>query len=182
MVLAGNKAYVSSWSFGKDIMVINTNTDKVIDSIRVVTEPESMVIDKDNKLWILCSGGYTGQILAELIVVNTTTNAIENHFVFSSKSSYPSGLQINGTKDSLYYIDNGLWKMSILSSALPGVPFKTAGNRSIYKLGVDQRNQRVFFTNAIDYQQKGFVLQLNSGGKLIDSCSSDIIPGSFCFK
>jgi YVTN family beta-propeller protein len=182
MVLAGNKAYVSSWSFGKDIMVINTNTDKVIDSIRVVTEPESMVIDKDNKLWILCSGGYTGQILAELIVVNTTTNAIEKHFVFSSKSSYPSGLQINGTKDSLYYIDNGLWKMSILSSALPGVPFKTAGNRSIYKLGVDQRNQRVFFTNAMDYQQKGFVLQLNSGGKLIDSCSSDIIPGSFCFK
>jgi hypothetical protein len=72
--------------------------------------------------------------------------------------------------------------MSIQSAALPGIPFKTVGTRSIYKLGVDLRNQRVFFTNAMDYQQKGFVLQLNSWGKLIDSCSSDIIPGSFCFK
>jgi YVTN family beta-propeller protein len=182
MVMSGNKAYTSSWSSGKDIMVINTTTDKVIDSIAVAPEPESMVLDKNNKLWILCSGGYTGQILAEIIVVNTTSNLIEKHFVFPSKLAYPSGLQINGTKDSVYYIENGLWKMSIQATALPASPFKSSEGRSIYKLGVDQRNQRVFFTNAMDYQQKGFVLQLNSRGKMIDSCRADIIPGSFCFK
>lgn len=182
MILSGNNVYVSTWSSGKDIMVINKTTDKVIDSIRVAPEPESMVLDKNNKLWILCSGGYTGVALAELIAVNTSTNMIEKHFVFPSKSSYPSGLQLNGTRDSLYYIDNGIWKMSTQSSALPAIPFRSAGRRSIYKLGVDPRNQRLFFTNAMDYQQKGFILQLNSGGRLIDSCLTDIIPGSFCFK
>jgi DNA-binding beta-propeller fold protein YncE len=182
MVLSGNEAFVSYWSAGKEIMVINTANDLVIDSIQVAPEPESMVLDKNNKLWILCSGGYTGQALAELISVNTTTHAIEKRLVFASKTSYPSGLQINGTKDTLYYVDNGIWKMSIESSVLPAVPFRVAGNRSIYKIGVDQRNKRLFFTNVMDYQQKGYVLQLNSGGKLIDSCRSDIIPGSFCFK
>jgi YVTN family beta-propeller protein len=182
MVLSGTKAFVSSWSSGKEIMVINTTTDKVIDSIQVAPEPESMVLDKNNKLWVLCSGGYTGQTLAELISINTTTDAVEKHLVFATKSSYPSGLQINGTKDTLYYVDNGIRKMSIQAQALPVTAFRTSGNRSIYKLGVDKRNQRLFFTNAMDYQQKGWVLQLNSGGKLIDSCRSDIIPGSFCFK
>jgi YVTN family beta-propeller protein len=182
MVLSGEKAFVSSWASGKDIMVINTATDKVIDSISVAPEPESMVLDKNNKLWILCSGGYTGQTLAELVVVNPVTDAIEKRLVFASKSSYPTSLDINSTKDSLYYVDNGIWKMSVQSTSLPVLPFKSAGNRNIYKVGVDPGSQRVFFTNAMDYQQNGYVLQLNSGGRLIDSCRSDIIPGAFCFK
>ena len=182
MVLSGTKAYVSSWSMGKEVMIINTTTDKVTDSIEVAPEPESMVLDRNNKLWVLCSGGYTGNNLADLIVVNTSTDKIEKQFIFPSKQDYPSNLQINKTKDTLYYIDNGLMRMSIISSALPGKPFKQSGNRLIYKLGVDPRNGRIFYTDALDYQQKGFVLQLNPDGIPIDSCQGDIIPGSFCFK
>lgn len=182
MVLAGNKAYVSSWSSGTDVMVLNTLTDKVIDSIRVAPEPESMVLDKNNKLWILCSGGYTGTRLAELIVVNTVTDLIEKQFVFPSKLSYPSNLQINNTMDTVYYLDNGIRRLSIESLALPVLPFLNTGNRFIYKLGVDKRDGRIFYTDAIDYQQNGWVFQINSKGLAIDSCRGDIIPGSFCFK
>jgi YVTN family beta-propeller protein len=182
MVLSGNKAYVASWYSGKDIMVLNTSSDNVIDSIEVAPEPESIVLDKNNKLWVLCNGGYTRQNFAELIVVNTASDEIERHFVFPAKSLSPSGLQINSTRDTLYYIENGLWQMSIQSNALPSKPFKTSSNRLIYKLGIDRRNGRIFYTDAMDYQQKGYVLQLNSMGKTIDSCRADIIPGSFCFK
>jgi YVTN family beta-propeller protein len=182
MLLLGNKAYVSSWSSGNDIMVLNTLTDKVIDSIRVAPEPESMVIDKNNKLWILCSGGYNGDKLAELNVVNTSTDKVEKQFVFPSKLSYPSNLQINGTMDTVYYLNNGIWRLGINASELPVSPFKNTGNRFIYKLGVDKRNNRIFYTDALDYQEKGWVFQINSAGKTIDSCRGDIIPGSFCFK
>jgi hypothetical protein len=182
MALAGNKAFISSWSQGKEIIVLNVSTDRVTDSIRVTPEPESMVIDKNNKLWILCSGGYTGQILAELIVVNTQTNLIEKEYVFPSKLSYPTGLQINKTRDTLYYVENGLWRMSIQSAALPDKPFKKCANRFIYKLGVDPRYGRIFYTDALDYQQKGYIFQISSQGNIIDSCKTEIIPGSFCFK
>jgi YVTN family beta-propeller protein len=182
MVLLGGKAYVSSWYNGRDVMVINTSTNKVIDSIAVASEPESMVLDKNNKLWILCSGGYTGNNPAKLFAINTLTDKIEKEFVFPSKPFYPSGLRINLTKDTLYYIENGLWRMSIQASALPEKPFKQTNNRLIYKLGVDPRNGRIFYTDALDYQQKGYVLQLNQQGIPVDSCRAEIIPGSFCFK
>jgi YVTN family beta-propeller protein len=182
MVLIGNKAYISSWYSGTDVMVLNTLTDKVIDSIEVAPEPESMVLDKNNKLWILCSGGYTGNSMAGLIVVNTSTDRIEKQFVFPSKLSYPSNLQINSTRDTIYYLDNGIRRLSIDSSTLPAEPFLNAGKRFIYKLGVDKRNGRIFYTDALDYQQNGWVFQVNSKGLAVDSCRGDIIPGSFCFK
>jgi YVTN family beta-propeller protein len=182
MVMVGEKVYVSSWSSGKDIMVINTSTDKVIDSISVAPEPESMVLDKNNRLWILCSGGYTGDKLAELVVVNTIIDKVEKQFVFPSKLSYPSNLQINKTRDTVYFINNGIWRLGIQASSLPIEPFKNTGNRYIYKLGVDNRNGRVFYTDALDYQQKGWIFQISQGGLTVDSCRGDIIPGSFCFK
>jgi hypothetical protein len=182
MVLSGDKAYISSWYSGKDILVVNTKTDKIVDSIEVAPEPESMVLDKNNKLWVLCSGGYTGDDLAELMVVNTTTDEIEKQIYFQSKLNYPSCLQINKTRDTIYYIENGLWRMSIQSSELPDKLFKPSDGRLIYKLGVDPRDGRIFYTDAFDYQNNGWVLQLNHNGKPIDSCRGDIIPGSFCFK
>lgn len=182
MVLLGEKAYVSSWFSGKDIMVLNTTTDKVIDSIEVAPEPESMVLDKNKKLWVICSGGYTRQNFAELIVINTTTDEIEKRFVFPTKLVSPSNLQINGARDTVYFVENGLWRMSIQSSGLPEKPFQPSNGRLIYKLGVDARNGRIFYTDVLDYQQKGYVLQLSPGGTPIDSCKAEIIPGSFCFK
>ncbi len=182
MVLVANKAFISSWSQGKEIMVVNTVTDKAVDSILVAPEPESMVVDKNQKLWVLCSGGYTGQVHAELDRINPYTDVIEKQFVFPAKSSYPTCLQLNKTKDTLYYVDSGLWKMSIDAAILPSAPFVKPAGRFVYKLGVDPRYNRIFYTDAIDYKQKGYVIQINSKGLLIDSCRADIIPGSFCFK
>jgi hypothetical protein len=182
MVSVGTSIYVSSWYSGNEVLVINTATDLLIDSVVVAPEPESMVVDKNNKLWVLCSGGYTGQKLAEMVIINTTTNRIEKEYIFPSKSNYPSSLQINGTRDTIYWIDNGIWRMSIQSQNLPAKQFKQSNGRLIYKLGVDPGKGRIFYSDALDYQQKGYVLQLTPEGRSIDSCRSDIIPGSFYFK
>jgi hypothetical protein len=182
MILLGNKAYVSSWYSGKDVMIVNTISNNVIDSIEVAPEPESMVLDKNNKLWVLCNGGYARQNFAELIIINTLTDNIEKRFVFPSKSDSPSGLQINKTRDTLYYIESGIRKMGIQSLSLPVKTFNQTSGRIIYKLGIDPRNNRIFYSDALDYQQKGYILQLNSNGAAIDSSRADIIPGSFCFK
>ena len=47
ITLVGNKAFISNWAGGKEVMVINTITDKLIDSIAVGIEPESMVVDRN---------------------------------------------------------------------------------------------------------------------------------------
>jgi len=182
MVLIGNKVFISSWYNGKDIMVVDAIMDKVTDSIVVAPDPESMVIDKNNNLWILCSNDYSGNYFAAMIVVDAASDKIEKQYQFPSKFVHPSSLQINSTKDTVYFVNNDLWRMSIQSSGLPDKPFKLSNGRQIYKLGVDQRNGKIFFTDVLDYQQKGYILQLNPNGVPIDSCRADIIPGSFCFK
>jgi YVTN family beta-propeller protein len=182
MLLKGEKAYISCWVSGKDIMIIDTKTDKVIDSVEVGHEPESMVLDKANRLWVLCSGGYSGQYNAELIAINTTTDEIEKRLVFPSTISYPSSLQINKTADTIYYIDGAIWRMDIASSSLPVQPFLPSSGRLYYKMGIDPVKGEIFVTNAIDYVQRGYLLRLKANGSLIDSTKADIIPGSLCFK
>jgi len=182
MVLVGNKVYVSNWISGKEIIVINTLIDEVADSIEVGHEPESMVLDKYNKLWVLCSGGYSGLYFPELLSVNTANDKIDKRIAFPSKTIYPTSLQINKTRDTVYYIEGSLWKMSVLSSSLPVNPFVKSDGRLFYKLGTDPVNGQIFATNAVDYQQKGFVLRIRQNGSFIDSLKADIIPGALCFK
>jgi YVTN family beta-propeller protein len=182
MALTGEKAYVAYWSSGKEIMVIDTKTNKVLDSLEVAPEPESMAVDKNNKLWVLCPGSYDRQNFAELIIINTSTDKIEKRYVFPSKEMVPSCLQINVTRDTIYYIEGGIYRMSIASTSLPTQFFIPASGHLFYKLGIDPYSKNIFITDAVDYQQKGFVLRYSSAGKLIDSCRADLIPGAFCFK
>lgn len=182
MLLKGDKAYVSCWSSGNEIMIINTITDEVIDSVEVGQEPESLVLDKTGRIWVLCSGGYTGESNAELIAINTTTDEVEKRIAFPSDGSYPSSLQINKTGDTLYYINRSVWSMNIASSSLPDQPLLNASGRLFYKLGIDMTKGEILVTNVVDYQQKGYLLRLSARGSLIDSSKTDIIPGSVCFK
>ena len=181
--VAGNKAFISYWTEGKEIMVINTLNDKVVDSIQVGIEPESMAFDKYGMLWVLCNGGYTRQNYAELIEINTTSNSVEKTFVFPTKEDSPSCLKIDGTGQTLYYLDNGVRQMDINATDLPYVPFiLPESGQYFYKIGINPINNDVFVTDAVDFVQQGYVLLYAESGKLISKLKAGIIPGSMCFK
>jgi len=182
MLLAGQNAFISSWSGGDEIMVVNTLNDSVIDSIKVGHEPESMVIDKNGILWVLCSGSYTGNYYPELVAINTTSNKIVKRLQFDSKMMYPSSLKINMTGDTLYYIEKSIWRMSVFSDILPEKPFINASGRLFYKIGIDPADGKLYATNALDYQQRGYFLIFNRNGMPEDSVRTGIIPGYICFK
>lgn len=182
MLIVGEKVYVSCWSSGKELMVINPKTDKVTDSIEVGHEPESMVIDKNQRLWILCAGGYSGLYFPELISVNTTSDQIETRLSFQAKTMYPTSLCINKTGDTLYYIEGSIRRFAITESTLPDNSFVPSKGRLFYKLGVDPDNGLIYATNAVDYQQKGYLMRISGKGVVLDSLLADIIPGGLCFK
>jgi len=47
---------------------------------------------------------------------------------------------------------------------------------------VNPVNDDIFITDAVDYQQQGFVMQYSSGGALLSKLRAGIIPGMICFK
>ena len=176
------KVFVAHWTGGNKILVINALTNHVIDSIEVGLEPESMVLDKNNMLWVLCNGGWQRNNYAELIGINTTTHSIEKRFTFPLKTDSPLCLQIHGEGETLYYLHNGVRRMSITASELPETPFIPESEHHFYRIGINPANGDIFVTDAVDYQQRGYVLRYKKDGTLISTMQAGIIPGSMCFK
>jgi YVTN family beta-propeller protein len=175
-------AYIARWTGDNKIMVVNTATDLVTDSIEVGMEPESMVIDRFETLWVLCNGGWKRDHYAELVAINTMTNTIVKRFTFPSVNDSPTCLQIDGSGENLYFLLNGVRIMSVNAENLPAQEFIPAGSRNFYKLGINPENGDIFVTDVVDYQQKGYVLMYKSDGAFIRMMQADIIPGAFCFK
>ena len=182
IVISGNIAFISNWLGGNEVMVINTDNNEVVDSIDVGVEPESMVIDKNNMLWVLCNGGWARQNYAELLGINTVNLQIEKKFVFPEKLASPSCLRIDGNGETLYYLENGLRRMDISAATLPSDPYISEMEHYFYKIAINPVNNDIFITDAVDYQQQGYVLNYNNQGIFVSEQKADIIPGFMDFK
>ncbi len=182
IVVQGTKAFISNWVGGNEIMVVNITNDQVADSIIVGTEPESMVLDKNKMLWVLCNGGWTRTVAAEFNVINTSTNKLVKELVFADKLASPSCLNIDSKGETLFYLDGGVRQMNITSATLPGDHLISESDHYFYKLGINPLNSDIFVTDAVDYQQKGLLIHYKKDGTLVSVLNAGIIPGLMCFK
>jgi len=182
IMVSGDKAFISEWVGGNEVMVVNTIDNKVVDSIKVGFEPESMVVDENKNLWVLCNGGWARNNYAELYCINTVTNMVEKKLMFPDKAASPTCLQIDGRGETLYYLEKGIHKMNINSGVLPAFPLIPESQHYFYKFGVNPLNSDIFITDAVDYQQKGYVMFYKNDGTLISINTAGVIPGMICFK
>ena len=59
LIKLDNKVFVTNaggYSVGNTISVINTSTDKVVETIEVANVPSDIVKDKNNNIWVYCKG------------------------------------------------------------------------------------------------------------------------------
>ncbi len=188
MVKYDDKIMVANWSaynqagINNTIMIINSQTDALTDSIVVGIEPNSMVIDKDNILWVLCSGGFMNDEMPTLWKINPITLEIVKQFTFSDIMLSPDNLCINGAGDSLYFLNNGVYSMSIYDTQLPVNATINENNRNYYTLGIHPLENEIYVSDALDYNQNGLVYRYTSNGKLVSSFEVGIIPGCFAFN
>jgi DNA-binding beta-propeller fold protein YncE len=186
------KQYVFITSIGKfsatnearkaKVFIINTKEDKIVDSILTVKEPMGIVIDKKDKLWVLCTGGWDGAEPAALLRINPDLQAVEKAFVFTGTGGTPSRLCINPGKDTLYFLNAGIFRMPVASAGLPQQAFIPAGGKLFYGLDVDPYTGSLWASDAIDYVQNGQVYQYDaSTGALLKSFKAGRIPGAFAF-
>lgn len=190
IVKYGNKVFVSC--IGKytaptserraKVIVIDSDLDKIVDSIASGKDPVGIVIDKREKIWVLCTGGVDNYEAPSLIRVNPDLLIAEKVFTFPNPNSAPSRLSINTLGDTLYYLDNGVVQMAVTLPAIPATPLIPANGRLLYGLGIDPVNGNIFVSDAVDYVQNGKVYRYNQlNGALLNSYAAGTIPGSFCF-
>jgi DNA-binding beta-propeller fold protein YncE len=183
IVAAGGKVFISNWAGGKEVMVIDGVYDTVVDSIQVGAEPESMVIDRNGRLWVLCNGGYARKDNAVLYEINAATNRIEEKFIFPSIDNSPTCLAIDGFGETLYYIDNGIWQMDIGSTSLPVTHIiEQAPGQYYYKIAINPLNGDILVTDAVDFSQLGNLYIYSIKGEFVTKQKAGIIPGAMSFR
>ncbi len=181
LCLINNKVFVTNYNKNK-LYVINPISDIITDSISINYGANSMSIDKNDNIWVLCSGSQSLNLKPSLHKINSQNNIVEQSIYFISQTENPSRLTINYNKDTLYYLNKGVFKMPISNTFLPENPFISEGNKIFYGLGVDKKNYQIYVSDAIDYVQKGVVYIYNSNGNEITNFRASIIPSSFYFK
>lgn len=194
MIAYKSKVYVACWSYDDKILVINADNDQIIDSIKVGKQPNSMVLDKNNRLWVLSDGGFPGssfgQEKASLSQIDLTNNKVIKTFEFNDIEASPSHLQMNQEGDSLYYIygnwgtslsNAGVFALSIEDTDLSQTAIIPQTSGLFYSLGFDKIKSEIYISNAKDYSQRGEVYRFTSTGTAIDTFEVGINPGNFCF-
>lgn len=185
MVQYDKYVFTNCWSYQNRILVIDTETDKVCDQITVGIQPTSLVMDKYNKIWTVTDGGYEGSPYGHeapsLYCIDAATRKIEKQFKFKF-GDWPSEVQLNGTRDTIYFINKAVWRLPVTADKFPVKPFLPYNNTLYYGLTINPVNSEVYIADAIDYVQNGVVLRYSPDGELLDEFYVGIIPGAFCWR
>lgn len=189
MVRHGRFVFVNCWSFDDKILVIDSETDSLVDSIQVLKQPQSMVMDRFGRLWVLTDGGFEGSPYGHeapaLIAINAVTREVER-VVRLELGDHPSDLQINGTGDTLYFINRHVFRMPLGTGLLPELFIESDYSGSIeggfYGLGIDPATSEIYVADAIDNVQRGLVYRYRPDGMPADTLRVGLVPGAFCFR
>lgn len=198
MVKIGDEVFVANWSnyypsqigietSNKTIQVIDCVNDMLVAEIEVAQEPNAMAVDKNDHIWVSCSGSYNNVQDPALICIDPATRTVIKRFNFTPGADYPSGLAIDETGDNVFFMNGGygtlnVYKMSVDAEELPVTPYISANGRLFYNLKVNPDNGDIYITDAKDYVSNGDLLRYSADGTFISSVSLGIIPSYMLFN
>jgi len=164
------------------VYIVDTKNDIIVDSILMGKEPVGITVDRKDKVWVLCTGGYDHVEAPSLRRIDPVLQVVEKSFTFPIQQGVPSRLCMNPTRDTLYYLYGGVFRMAASSTELPSAPLIPLNGHLFYALGIHPQTGEVYVSDAINYVQAGKVFRCSqSSGQLLYTYTVGRIPGSFCF-
>jgi len=193
MVQVGDEVFTNCWSYSRNILIIDTQQDAVVDSIVLGSwQPKSMVVDANKKLWVITDGGYStgeesfGEDIPHLYRINPMSREIELDLSLDTDETLVQ-IALSPDKNTLYVLNNDVYQMSVSDNALSNTPLLYApidedGKRhKLYGISINPTNGEIYLADAVDYRQAGVVYRYSKSGQLIDSFRVGILPNHFAF-
>jgi DNA-binding beta-propeller fold protein YncE len=182
MIRNGKFIYIAnSGGFGSDstISIINTDSFFIDRNVNIGPNPNSMRLDINGDLWVLCSGVFPAN--GKLVKFRSGGN----ERVFDVPSG-ASRLTTNAAKTQLYFVAGGkVYVKDILNlGANPPTVF-TAFNKIQYAYGVgyDNKENKVYIADAKNFASAGTVFIFNAETRAyLDSFKVNVAPNSFLFR
>lgn len=199
MVRVGDEVVVTNWSnfyqpatSNSTIQFVNIENNELIGEVTVAPEPNSIVLDKNDNIWVLCSGGYVSPFEPALFCINPKTREILKRIDFA-EGDYPSAMAIDNEGENLYVLNGGmstldLYKMSVDADAFPAEALvnsqqttDNSTNRVFSNVTVSEDGD-IYLTDVKNYVQNGEVLRYTSDGDFVGSFATGIVPGAMMFN
>lgn len=169
MALKSDTLFVTNMKTGF-LYLINSSTDVIMDSLFVGVNAGSIVVDKEDAVWICSSGNTTTKARLTRIFANKIT-----YLEFDLGES-PASLIYSPISNELYWLNKGVQKMNASLFNLPKAKILEGSSANFY--GLSCVGAELFVCDAKDYLQKGYVYRMNKSGVISDSLKVGIIPNS----
>ena len=176
VLVQNNYAYVSCPAASL-IYKIDVSTHELVDSISTAASPLDLVLDKNNKMWVICSGNW-GANDGTLERIDLSTFVTEQVIQLNSSASE---LCINNDLDKLYWLANGVNNLDVDQTSVIN-SIVNSGSGNFYGLGVHPNSNDIYISDAIDFVQSGKLFRFNSQGDALDSTTLGINPHAIFFK
>lgn len=185
MIEYGNNIFVTAPDVDK-VYKINPETHSIIDEVEVQSMPSTMIVDKNDVIWVISGGRYdfgTGEQIEAggITAIDAEDMEVITELTFPKDGVSYSNIQICEDGETIYYIGGGVWELSISDDELPSEPIIESNGNFFYGLGVCPKLGDFYISDPKDFNQRGEVLIYNSEGELKNSFSSGIVPSGFLF-
>lgn len=204
MVQVGNELYVSNWSYYymdpnshesyNTVQVIDVNNDVMVAEIEVGKEPNTMVVDKNGHVWVLCEGRSWEDEFGEnptLWEINPMLKTAELRYEFKGPYDFDddikgtaSSLKINPTGDQMYLIYNEDVRRFDPATLSLSETFRITPEPQglFYNLAVEPTTGDLYVADAKNYMMNGTVYRYSNDGVLLASFKAGLIPSAMLFK
>lgn len=180
MLAYENEVWIGNRTNDK-VYIYDIPSEKLVDSIPLAHQVNSMVLDRNNKLWVLCQGDAAKKIAGGLYRLNPLTKLIELELPFGPKD-YPFHLNTNSNGDSLFFLNKHIYAMGIEQQDLPSVEFINIEGSTPYGLGIDPKTGQLYFSDAHDYVKPSTIsIYSRAGDSLYDRFSGGVLCNGFLF-
>ena len=190
MVQVGNELYVSNWSNyylpgmeKNTVQVVDINNDVKVAEITVGKEPNTMAVDKNGHVWVLCEGA-TWEADGEnptLWEIDPRLKTAQKRYEFEGTAMV---VKSNPAGDQLYMLYNNAVRRFDIASLTLSETFNIECDPQgwFYNMAIEPKSGDIYVTDAKNYVMDGTVYRYTSDGVLLASFDAGIIPSAMLFK
>lgn len=194
MVQVGNELYVSNWSTYyidptthdsyTTVQVVDLNNDVKVAEIEVGKEPNTMAVDKNGHIWVLCEGrswdyGYGEN--PSLWEIDPMLKTASKRYEFDGTAMV---VRANAAGTALFLLYNNEVRRFDLATLSLSETFRITANPEgwFYNMAVNPDNGDIYVADAKNYMNNGTVYRYSEDGLLLTSFEVGIIPSAMLFK
>ena len=165
------------------VQVVDVNNDVKVAEIRVGKEPNTMAVDKNGHVWVLCEGA-TWEADGEqpsLWEINPMLKTAEKRYEFDGTAMV---LRANPSGDQLYVIYNNEVRRFDIATLTLSDTFRIAAEPQgmFYNMAVEPKTGDIYVTDAKNYMMNGTVYRFSYDGVKLSSFEAGVIPSAMLFK